>query len=408
MGAAYLLRDAYTVTLFEKNAYVGGHSRTLDVTVGGRRIPVDTGFIVYNEKNYPYLTQLFAELDVPVVKSDMSFGVSIGNGWLEYASNGWKGLFGSMRNIMRPAYWKMLRDILRFNKSAANYLDAPAEFTLEMCLDDLGMGEWFRQYYFLPMGGSIWSCPIEQMLKFPASSLIRFFQNHGLLTVSDQPQWYSVRGGSREYVKRMLACMGEDFSVRPEAVQVARDANGKCVRVTDASGTEHVFDQVVIATHPDEALKILQDPSDDESDLLSAFKYQPNDVILHTDTSFMPARRSAWASWIYHSEEKVDKSPSVSLSYWMNNLQQLETDIPVIVTLNPSTRPREDTILNCHTFDHPIFDEAAILAQQRFMQIQGVNHTWFCGAYQRNGFHEDGLWSAVRVVESMGIDTKWR
>ncbi len=408
MGAAYLLRDAADLTLFERNAYVGGHTRTLDVQVDNQTVAVDTGFIVYNVKNYPNLTQLFSELQVPVVKSDMSFGVSIANGWLEYASNGWKGIFGSVRNLVRPSYWKMLLDIMKFNREAPKYLDAPVSVSLEQCLDELGMGDWFRRYYFLPMGGSIWSCPVDQMLKFPACSLIRFFQNHGLLTIADHPQWYTVLGGAREYVRRIMESMGNDFSIRPGAVRIARDVEKNHVQIEDEQGQVFIFDEVIIATHPDEALALIENPSSDEEQVLSAFRYQPNDVVLHTDVNFMPKRRSAWASWVYRSDARVDESPAVSLSYWMNNLQNLGTDVPVIVTLNPSTMPDEACILDKHRFDHPVFDEQAVQAQENIMQIQGKSGLWFCGAYQRNGFHEDGLWSAVRVVRSMGVEVPWK
>lgn len=408
MGAAYLLRDAADITLYEKNSYIGGHTRTLDVMVADKRVAVDTGFIVYNERNYPNLTRLFSELEVPVVKSDMSFGVSIDDGWLEYASNGLKGLFGSGRNLLRPKYWKMLMDIMKFNREAPRYLDAPIECSLEQCLDELGMGDWFRRYYFLPMGGSIWSCPVDQMLKFPACNLIRFFQNHGLLTLTDHPQWFSVLGGAREYIKRIMDKLGDSFTVRPEAVKITRDTGTGMIQVEDSEGLVMVYDDVIIATHPDEALGIIDNPTEAEREILSAFRYQPNDVILHTDVDFMPSRRSAWASWVYRTEGKRDESSAVSLSYWMNNLQQLDTDVPVIVTLNPSKEPREGTVLNRHWFDHPVFDADAVRAQTRIMEIQGKSGLWYCGAYQRNGFHEDGLWSAVRVVNTMGVDVPWQ
>jgi predicted NAD/FAD-binding protein len=302
----------------------------------------------------------------------------------------------------------MLSDILRFNKEAYKYLDAPEDFTLGECLDALKMGDWFRRYYLLPMGGSIWSCPVDQMLQFPAASLLRFFHNHGLLTVKDHPQWYTVKGGSREYVRRILARMPGDFKIRSGATQIERNPSGGSVLVMDAEGRTHEFDEVIVAAHPDQALNLLQHPTADEQRLLSAFRYQPNEVVLHTDTAFMPKRRSAWASWVYRSEGRIDKSPAVSLSYWMNNLQDLETDVPVIVTLNPSREPRKETVINRHWFDHPVFDEKAIAAQKDFMRIQGTHRIWYCGAYQRNGFHEDGLWSAVRVVKEMGVESEWQ
>jgi|TARA_B110000037_G_scaffold223100_1_gene302103 predicted NAD/FAD-binding protein len=405
LGAAYLLKDATDLTLFEKNAYLGGHSRTLEVEVSGKTVPVDTGFIVYNERNYPLLTGLFRHLEVPVVESNMSFGVSINDGWLEFSSGGLQGLFGSIRNLTNPKMWRLVSDILKFNRGAMKYLEAPGDISLGQCLDEIGVSDWFRYYYILPMGGSIWSCPVEQILNFPAAAFLRFFNNHGLLTVADQPQWYSVVGGSKEYVNRLIDQFSGQIKIRSGAKSVSRISDG--VQVTDETGEVAVFDEVIIAAHADEALKLNETPTPDEEEILSAFKYQPNEVILHTDDSFMPKRRSAWASWIYSSEEKADRSYAISLSYWMNNLQALDTDTDVFVTLNPGKAPAEKTILNRHIFDHPVFDQASIEAQKRIEEIQGKDRVWYCGAYQRNGFHEDGLWSAVRVAEKMGITPSW-
>ncbi|MGA1204380.1 MAG: NAD(P)/FAD-dependent oxidoreductase [Opitutales bacterium] len=408
LGAAYLLWERADVTIYEREGYLGGHSRTLTVEVEGRTVPVDTGFIVFNDRNYPLLNQLFKELEVPVTSSDMSFGVSIDNGWLEYGSTGLMGLFGSVRNVLRPHMWRMIRDILIFNHRAIRYLRAPANLTLEDCLNEIGVGRWFRDYYLLPMGGSIWSCPVEQMLKFPAATFLRFFHNHGLTTISDHPKWYSVLGGSREYVMRMIQRMGTSVRIRPGVVSVERRDDQLGIQVTEDSGRVSTYDEVIIATHPDQALGMIKNPTKKERRILSAFRYQSNEVILHTDASFMPKRRSAWASWVYRSEEREDHQPAISLSYWMNNLQSLDTETPVIVTLNPSRKPAPGCVLNRHTFDHPVFDQAAIRAQERVNEIQGRNGLWFCGAYQRNGFHEDGLWSAVRVVESMGVEIPWQ
>jgi predicted NAD/FAD-binding protein len=406
LGAAYLLRNTAEVTLYEKNDYIGGHSRTLEVNVFGKPVPVDTGFIVYNERNYPLLSSLFRELEVPVVKSDMSFGVSIGNGWLEYSSGGLKGMFGSIRNLASPQMFNLVSDILRFNREAGYFKNVHPSLSLGECLDLIGVGNWFRNYYLLPMGGSIWSCPVEQMLKFPASTFIRFFENHGLLTVRDHPQWYSVRGGAREYIRRMMGRMAPDIDTRFGAKQIRRMKSH--ISVVEKSGEIQEFDEVVVATHADEALALLADPTADEKTVLSSFGYQPNRAVLHTDMSFMPKRRSAWASWVYQSNEKTDTNGNISLSYWMNNLQALNTDVPLIVTLNPSREPKEDTVLDSHCFSHPVFDETAIHAQDRIPDIQGQDRLWYCGAYQRNGFHEDGLWSAVQVIEKMGVELSWK
>jgi predicted NAD/FAD-binding protein len=407
LGAAYLLRHEADLSLYERNAYLGGHSRTIDVDVAGKSVPVDTGFIVYNERNYPLLSELFSELSVPVVKTDMSFGVSIGDGWLEFGSAGLQGLFGSFRNALSPRMWGMVRDILKFNKEAMAFADADPALTLEECLDQIGIGKWFRKYYLLPMGGSIWSCPVEEMLRFPAASFIRFFKNHGLLTVSDHPQWYSVLGGSREYVRRLVDAIGNNLNVRPAAVRVERGSPGEGVLVHDTEGGTERFDDVIFATHADVTMQLLGNPNDEEKDVLSAFQFKRNKVVLHTDTSFMPRRRSAWSSWVYRSDRTEDRNEAISLSYWMNNLQALDTEVPVIVTLNPSRDPSEGTEVNRHFFSHPMFDENAIRAQNRIPEIQGLDRLWFCGAWQRNGFHEDGLWSAVEVVRKMGVRIPW-
>jgi len=403
MGAAYLLSPYHDVTLYEKNDYIGGHSRTIDVKAGGKTLPVDTGFIVFNDWNYPNLLGLFKELNVPYQKSDMSFGASIGDGWLEYASG---GLFAQKRNMLRPAYWKMLADIVRFNKQAPAYIEKDSSITLGQCLDELNIGEWFRQYYLLAMGAAIWSCPVETIMQFPAKTFLRFFRNHGLLNLVNRPQWYTVTGGSREYVARLLAALQGKVHKSAAAAKVTPQKDGR-IKVTTQQGDNDLFDQVILACHADEALALLEDPAPEQTDILGAFRYQENRIIMHSDTDFMPQNKQCWASWVYLSEGPKDTKPAVSLSYWMNNLQNLDTEQPVIVTLNPGRRPKEDSIMDEHVFSHPIFDEAAINAQSRITEIQGRNGLWFCGAYQRYGFHEDGLLSAVNVAKSIGVKIPW-
>jgi predicted NAD/FAD-binding protein len=404
MGAAYLLSPHHDVTLYEKNDYIGGHSRTIDVSAGGTETAVDTGFIVFNDWNYPNLFGLFDALDVPYEKSDMSFGVSIQNGWLEYASG---GLFAQKRNFLRPAYWGMLLDIIRFNKRAPAYIEKDSSITLGQCLDDLKMGTWFRDYYLLAMGAAIWSCPIETITRFPAKTFLRFFKNHGLLNIVKRPQWYSVNGGSREYVARLLGAL-EDNNVRTasgaEHVQPLDDGR---ILVRTQDGDEQIFDHVILACHADEALDLIDAPTKDESDILACFQYQDNHIVVHNDESFMPQHKGCWASWVYLSEGRKDTNPAVSLSYWMNNLQPLKTDAPVLVTLNPGRRPKEEAIMDEHIFAHPIFDQGAIDAQGRIPEIQGKRGLWFCGAYQRYGFHEDGLLSAVNVAKAVGVSIPW-
>ncbi len=403
LGAAYLLNADHDITVYEKNAYLGGHSRTIEVPTGSKKTPVDTGFIVFNNWNYPNLMGLFKELDVPYQKSDMSFGVSIDNGWLEYGSG---GMFAQKRNWVRPVYYGMLADILRFNKQALNYIERDVDISLQECLDQLNMGEWFRRYYLLAMGAAIWSCPIDTIMKFPARTFLQFFKNHGLLSINNRPQWYTVTGGSQKYVARLTENFKDRIKLESGVKAVTPKDDQYCVE--DELGNGELFDQVIFSCHADEALKMIDDPTSDEIDVLGSFDYQDNQIIVHSDTSFMPKEKKCWASWVYLSEGREDKSNVVSLSYWMNNLQGLDQAYPVIVTLNPGRRPQEDSILDEHTFSHPVFDLKAIKAQDKIASIQGKNGLWFCGAYQRYGFHEDGLLSAVNVAKAIGVDIPWK
>lgn len=402
LGAAYLLNPHHDITVFEKNEYIGGHSRTIDIATKGGTVPVDTGFIVFNDWNYPNLLGLFGKLGVPYHKSEMSFGVSIGLEWLEYSSN---GMFVQKKNLFRPAYWRMIFDIIKFNKRAELYLDKDPSITLGQCLDELNMSEWFRRYYLLAMGAAIWSCPISTILDFPAATYVRFFKNHGLLNINRRPQWYSVEGGSREYVRRLTSGFADRIKVNTPVKSVSTNADG--VDIVDAMGNSHHFDQVIFACHPDEAMEMIAAPDESLKAVVGQFRYQENHIVVHSDTSFMPANRGCWASWIYLNDTPFDEKPVVSLTYWMNNLQTLDTDTPVLVTLNPGRRPAQSAIYNEHVFSHPVFDEAAIRAQKRLTEIQGKNGLWFCGAYQRYGFHEDGLLSAVTIARQIGVTIPW-
>jgi predicted NAD/FAD-binding protein len=404
LGAAYLLNNDHDITLYEKNEYIGGHSRTIDIDIDGKKTPVDTGFIVFNYRNYPNLTGLFEHLNVPIEKSDMSFGVSIDNGWLEYGTRRPLDIFAQKSNLLKLKFWKMLADILKFNSKAKDYLQS--DLSLGECLEELKVGHWFRDYYLLPMGASIWSTPTKGMLEFPARTFIRFFDNHGLLTINDQPQWHTVKGGSKEYVKRITESFKDKVILGCGADEVRRKED--CIEVTDSRGKKEKYDEVIFACHSDQVLKILQNPTSDEQSIIGSVNYQPNEMILHTDTSFMQNRKDAWSSWVYLSEEKEDKSSSVSLSYWMNNLQPLNTEKPIIVTLNPDREPDPKTIFDRHTFYHPVFDEVAVEAQSRLNNIQGIDRIWYTGAWQRYGFHEDGLLSAVNIAKKMGIRIPWK
>jgi predicted NAD/FAD-binding protein len=401
LSAAYLLHDGHEVTLFEKNSYIGGHSRTIEIKTPRQIVPVDTGFIVYNEQNYPLLTGLFRHLGVETQKSEMSFGASVGNGTVEYGS---KGVFAQRRNFLRPAFWGMIADILRFNRNAEKFI-AVEEMTLGECLKKMKMGAWFREYYLLAMGAAIWSCPIETIMQFPAATFIRFFKNHGLLTINEQPQWRTVAGGSRAYVKKISESFGKRVYCNAGVSSVTRSANN--VMITDTAGQSYMFDHVIFASHADETLALLKDASEQEKSILGAFAYQKNQVVVHRDASFMPKNKKAWASWVYLSEGLGDKSP-VSLTYWMNNLQNLPADDLVLVTLNPGRRPAEEMIYDEHVFAHPVFTREAVRAQSRLNEIQGRNRAHFCGAWTRYGFHEDGLMSGVAAAQALGAQIPWK
>lgn len=402
LGAAYLLHRHHDLVIYEKNAYVGGHSRTIEVPIEQGMLAVDTGFIVFNDRNYPNLLGLFDQIDVPYQKSDMSFGVSIDDGWLEYSSN---GLFAQRKNLFRPQYWRMLADVIRFNKQALSFIESDPTISLGDCLNQLNMGAWFKRYYILAMGAAIWSCPVETIMKFPAQTFLRFFKNHGLLSINDRPQWFTVTGGSREYTRRLTAPFEEHILLNNGATRVVQKE--KQFEVTDEQGATRLFDHVIFACHADQALKLIEQPSVDEQFVLSNFKYQRNQIVVHSDISFMPQHKQCWSSWVYLSEQQQDSNHGVSLSYWMNNLQSLQTEIPIIITLNPARRPKQELILDEHYFSHPIFDYGAIASQGHIGSIQGKRNLWFCGAYQRYGFHEDGLLSAVNVAKALGVNIPW-
>ena len=405
MAAAFLLHPHYDITVYEKSTVIGGHSRTINVTLPEGNIAVDTGFIVFNKRNYPLLTGLFEYLNVPIAPSNMSFGASFDNGWLEYGTKSLSALFAQKRNMIRLQYITMLRDIMRFNKMALEYLNAQVNVSLGDCIDELKMGRWFRDYYLLPIGGAIWSTSPQKMLDFPAKTFIRFFHNHGLLTVNDQPQWYTVKGGSVEYVKRLTASFSDHIKTTCGVRKVIRHNNG--VKIIDNTGNTLNYDMVVFACHSDQALTMIDQPTDDEHDILGAIKYKPNTVILHSDSTLMPKNRGAWASWAYLENNQKQRT-DVSLTYWMNSLQPLDTKTQIFVTINPDKMPKPELIYDNCILSHPQFDMPALLAQQKIPQIQGKDRFWFCGAWQGYGFHEDGLNSAVTLAQSLGCDVPWK
>jgi predicted NAD/FAD-binding protein len=404
LGAAYLLNPHHDITVYEKAARIGGHTRTVTISYDGVKIPVDTGFIVFNRRNYPNLTGLFHCLDVPTHESDMTFAATIGEGWLEWGAKNVNSIFGQRRNLLRPGFFGLLRDVMHFNGHALNTVEKHPRISLGELIALLGLGDWFRRYYLLPMAGAIWSCPPQQMLDFPAMSFVRFFENHGLLSVSGQPQWYTVTGGSQEYVRRLTPSFASRIRTGCGVAEVTRNAN--IIEIRDDQGGVERYDHVILGCHADESFNILKDARSEERALLGAFRYQPNRAILHKDPSVMPMRKTCWASWVY----KADVSTSelkISVSYWMNKLQGIDARFPLFVTLNPTQKIAPEHVFDEHIFYHPVFDAAAMAAQHGLSEIQGHQNTWYCGAYLRHGFHEDALFSAVEIAKQFGIDAPW-
>lgn len=396
LAAAWLLRHDHDIVVYEREGRPGGHSNT--VVVDGT--PVDTGFIVYNERNYPLLSTFFKLLGVETQPSDMSFSASLDDGRIEYAGD---AMFANRRSWVSPQHWRMLRDILRFNQRARAAL-------VQGLAPDLALGDWLAHerlgpelvnHYLLPMAAAIWSCPTATMMGFPASSLLRFFANHGLLNLVDRPQWRTVVGGSRSYVARITADLGDRVQLRRGVVSVLRDASG--VSVLDSDGGRQRFDRVLFAAHADETLRLLQDADELESGLLSPFRYQHNHAVLHSDPALMPRRRAAWSSWNYMARNRDDGGSSVSVTYWMNRLQSLPAAPDYFVSLNPLQSPDPARVHYAIDYEHPVFDAAALRAQRSLGDLQGHRGCWYSGAWFGHGFHEDGFASALEAVLSMGV-----
>jgi uncharacterized protein len=401
LGTAWLLnRQGHAVTLFEAGARLGGHTATVDVTLEGRTFPVDTGFLVFNDRTYPKLIALFGELGVASVASEMSFSARIDRQRLEWAGTSLRSLFAQPANALRPAFWRMLADIARFNREAtAMAHDHHAwSLTLGKYLDAQGYSTPFREWYLLPMAAAIWSAPKRDILDFPLPAFVRFCRNHGLLQVTGRPQWRTVAGGGRVYVEKIAAQL-TDVRVATPVRNVVRRSDG--VEIDTGARTGERFDQVVLACHSDSALALLRDVSHVEQRLLSAIRYQPNRVVLHTDAALLPRARSAWSAWNYLAADDASGDRPVAVSYLINKLQSLPCATPVIVTLNPPFEPDPARVLQEFEYSHPLMDAAAIAAQSRIVHIQGQRNTWYAGAWLGYGFHEDGLASAHEVAEGL-------
>jgi predicted NAD/FAD-binding protein len=414
LSAAHALCGRAEVTLFEAGGYFGGHTHTVDVTLSTPTGPVthgvDTGFLVFNERTYPHLIQLFDELGVATVKSDMSFSVqapgALNGRELEWSGSSLDTVFAQRSNLLNPRFIRMLRDLLRFNALCTRIAGANQEAALMQPLADFltlhRFSNEFRDWYFLPMLGCIWSCPTDQMLQFPVATMIRFCHNHGLMQVSNRPQWWTVQGGARNYVEKITATIA-DKRLNTPVRRIERDPgiaeNG--VRVVTDARTE-TFDKVILATHSDQSLALLQAPSRDERRALGAIRYQPNRAVLHTDTSVLPTRRKAWAAWNYErAASDATESSRVCLHYLINRLQPLPFEQPVVVSLNPVREISQAQILGEFEYDHPVFDLAAIHAQKHVPALQGQHHTYFAGAWLGYGFHEDGLKAGLGAARQL-------
>ena len=401
LSAAWLLNQRHDVTVYEQAERAGGHSNTILASVGGSRIPVDTGFIVFNRKTYPNLAALFDLLQVPTQPSEMSFGVSLDDGAMEYSGSGLSGLFGQKRNLIRPRFWSMLADITRF------YREAPRDIAL-LADENISLGDYlatkdyseaFRDDHLLPMASAIWSATPAEMLSYPAAAFIRFHDNHGLLQLRDRPPWETVVGGSRSYVERLTSSFADRIRLDTAVHSVRRAGNG--VIVTDSNGHSERYDHLVMASHADQTLESLADPSPAERELLGSFQYSRNLAVLHTDESFMPRRGAVWSSWNYIGRRDGTRNEAC-VTYWMNCLQNIESEVPLFVTLNPPRAPRAGSLLHSEVYEHPMFDGKATAAQRRLWSLQGERNTWFCGAYFGSGFHEDGLQAGLAVAEQIG------
>ena len=400
LTCAYLLNRQHDISVFEAGSWIGGHTHTVDVSVGGETHAVDTGFIVFNDWTYPNFIRMLGQIGVAFKPTEMSFSVRDAQSGLEYNGNNLNSLFAQRRNLLSPRFWGMLRDILRFNKEALRDLHEQriaADTTLGDYLKAQGYGERFIEHYIVPMGAAIWSMSLVEMLGFPLQFFVRFFKNHGLLSVSNRPQWCVIEGGSSRYIEPLSASFRERIRLNCPVSRVERDPSG--VVIHSAAGSER-FDKVVFACHSDQALRLLAAPSAAEQEILGALPYADNDVVLHTDTRLLPQRKLAWASWNYRLDGTSDKQAAVT--YDMNILQGLQSQTTFCVSLNQTAAIDPSKVLARYTYAHPQYSLDAVAAQARWQELAGEQHSYYCGAYWANGFHEDGVVSALRVAQAFG------
>ena len=400
--SALTLQEKFEVSLFEKNSKLGGHSNTVTIEQDNKKYSVETGFIVLNDKNYPIFTSLLKHLKIGVNNSSMSFSVSVDKGQFEYSSS-YIGLLGQTKNIIDPKYWGMLRDINYFYTNALKDVkDCPDNETLGQFLKRFNYSNKFIDYHLVPMTASIWSCPTKSILNFPIKSLLVFFENHKLLNIYNRPKWSTVNKGSREYVKKIKSLLKGKIYTNAKVNKISKSKEGIRVHYQDGIKT---FDKVILACHADQSSEILIENFSEEANLLKDFKYQKNTSILHSDINFMPKRKSVWSSWNYITE--TGNSGNLSITYWMNELQGINSSKPILLSLNPKILPNPDLIYGQYSYSHPILDNNAINIQKKLSSIQGKNNLWFCGAWTGFGFHEDGVKSAVEIASSHNIDLPW-
>jgi len=400
--SALTLQERFEVSLFEKNSKLGGHSNTVTIEQENKKYSVETGFIVLNDKNYPIFTSLLKHLNIGVNNSSMSFSVSVDKGQFEYSSS-YIGLLGQTKNIIDPKYWGMLRDINYFYTNALKDVkDCPDNETLGQFLKRFNYSNKFIDYHLVPMTASIWSCPTKSILNFPIKSLLVFFENHKLLNIYNRPKWSTVNKGSREYVKKIKSLLKGKIYTNAKVNKISKSKEGIRVHYQDGIKT---FDKVILACHADQSSEILIENFSEEANLLKDFKYQKNTSILHSDINFMPKRKSVWSSWNYITE--TGNSGNLSITYWMNELQGINSSKPILLSLNPKILPNPDLIYGQYSYSHPILDNNAINIQKKLSSIQGKNNLWFCGAWTGFGFHEDGVKSAVEIANSHNIHLPW-
>lgn len=401
LSVAYFLKDSCEVAVYEKNKVFGGHSRTIAITTGdGKTLEVDTGFIVLNDRTYPKLNQLLQDIGIEIKDTEMSFAISVDDGALEWAGTSLDALFAQRKNLLNLQMLRGVLDIIRFNASAKRFVKKFPHLSLGELIKKMKLKSWFRDYYILPMGGAIWSCSSAAMLDFPAATFVNFFDNHGLLSLRNRPQWHTIKHKSRTYVEALVALIQEKGCLVNNASIQYVDCSSDSVEIKEHDQEAKIYDEVIFACHPTETLDILRSVTSKEKMILEKFSKQKNIAFTHCDFDQMPKQRKCWSSWNYlYKKEKEDHS--VAVTYWMNKLQHIDPLAPVFVTLNPVKVIPKEKIYDVHEFYHPVFNEAAIAGQLELNAIQGDRHTWFCGAYLRYGFHEDGVWSATSIFEKM-------